>query len=46
MCLLAEPLGRLALRGRDLTGGMLDRGQGREVAEERMCSRNNKPDVV
>lgn len=32
-----------------MTGGMLDRGEGREEAEEMMCSRNkktNKPDVV
>lgn len=46
MCLLAEPLGRLALRDGDVTGGMLDRGEGREAAEERMCSSNNKPDIV
>lgn len=39
MCLLAEALSRLAL----VTGGMLDRGEGREEVEERMCSKNKKP---
>lgn len=38
MCLLAEPLSRLAL----VTGGMLDKGEGREEAEEKVRSRNKK----